>query len=342
MRITILNISLFLLFGLLNPLLNFAQPGPDGGELRFKVFSPDFGYISPDNSTFKITIENQSSLNLNEELNEKFYYSYDYQSYVFIPHKTPVGGLVFEDFCISIINSFDTMLVYPPLKFRYELINFDSIPFKSGKYYIPDHIYNFDNDNIKTIPNINGSWDFFKNPAPSVFLELIDTLTKSEDKIIELYGKKLVLYEISNTPKKSYQYGNLLLINEYTDIFTIYKIEEIVDSTLFGGNIYDFLCDTIIYNNNHYYAMGVRQFGGIANTHYICGIFKLYLDKNITKKETVCLTYKYYLDEEVYLIKSQSNKNKNYINEYSIQFYLDEFPKRLNSFKELHNIKSCF
>jgi hypothetical protein len=84
-------------------------------------------------------------------------------------------------------------------------------------------------------------------------LELLDTVSISIDKSFKLhnrfYNNKYQLVEIKGSLIKSYYYKNMLLVEDSSDVFTIYKINEMVDATLFGGNIYDFICDSLYYKD---------------------------------------------------------------------------------------------
>lgn len=274
----------------------YSQPGAFGGHLEFKIYTAKNKTISPQDTDYKVTVENTQP-------GDTFLYYQDH--YRAIPEPTPVGSYVSKDFRIVISHNADTMIVYPP-NFGEKTILLDSIPFSAGTYNIPDYIYHFEKETKfkpgPTTPNISGDWNIFKQNSPTLYLDLETVYEKPKDwdvfssKYFKKYPKPI---KINNSPKASYYLNNILLINDSQNTYKTYLIREITD-TVFQENVYSFKTDTIFYEDGSYHAIGFRDFGCGGNYQTVYGKFKLRFDTDLSAKDKECLEYKFHKEFQEY------------------------------------------
>ncbi|MBF9140654.1 hypothetical protein [Hymenobacter properus] len=150
-----------------------AQPGPWGGELRFRLFDPHGRLVEPNRSDYRCFPSWQPATP--EELRDRRRLGYDfapafrqegrdgYRAYAAVP--TPGGGIVPPDFAVNVVHGADTMRIYGLNAFGSEVLRVDSIPFSPGRFWVPAAYLPLLNVRVVGGRIVNSGWDFFRNPA---------------------------------------------------------------------------------------------------------------------------------------------------------------------------------
>lgn len=257
----------------------YAQPGPMTGTLRFKVYK-DGNEVDLSENLWKIEPKN---IVLSEKQPIYTYPGF----YRIVPVATPMGGLVREDFYLDIIFKKDTMRVFLPV-FTYSNVILDSIPFSSGIYKIPSHIYNLigiTNSKYKNyVPKINGDWKLFKSDRYKCYIEKVKDLDliSSEnhysgynDKWDELRYYKAML---------NISFRKNVIIWHYDDAdYEIYQVKNVMDTTFLGNKIRDddFEVKALFIENDDTFGLIQKTYSGITSSvERSYGIYKLHFVSN--------------------------------------------------------------
>jgi len=292
-----------------------AQPGAFGGDFRFRIYSDKNEIVGPENSDYLVQVENRAA-------RDSFSYSGKLRMFVFIPHKTPAGAHVSDEFRIKIVHKGKSMFVYPPSFWRVPIV-LDSIRFNPGMYKIPDYIYSIYETKAfgePSVPNIKGDWKFFNSDPQFVCLELVEEYSRPTDwkTFHKKYSKEFPHpYSINGSPDRSYYKENLLFRLDKSSYFTIYEIKEIVTSSLDSSStFYDFKVDTVLFQNGSYFAIGFRGIRISEQEELTYGKFKLHFYQDLSAAAKKCLEYKFHKDlSEImkYRVKYGGTGNPEYV-----------------------------
>ncbi|HEX8328308.1 MAG TPA: hypothetical protein VF629_12255 [Hymenobacter sp.] len=163
----------FIIFFITSALRGLAQPGPWGGELRFRLFDPQGRLVAPSRSDYRCFPTWRPDTP--EELRSHRGQGYDfapafrqdgrdgYRAYAAVP--TPGGGIVPSDFTVNVVHGSDTMRIYGLNAFGAQVLRVDSIPFSPGRFWVPAAYLPLLNVQVEGGRIANCGWNFFRNPA---------------------------------------------------------------------------------------------------------------------------------------------------------------------------------
>lgn len=307
-------ITLFLLFCI----NSFAQPGPSGGMLSFKVYN-NGKKINLPNENWKITPTN---ITLADSANTGRFYFPDKNEgfYNIIPAPTPAGGSVKDDFYLDIVFKKDTMRIYPP-SFRHQDIELDSIPFQKGVYKIPQSVYDFKKNSKKgtyygklPVPNLYGDWNLFAKETYKCYIEKVEDLdyVLNDNAVYgaeEKYNFTRHWQNLYITPIGTNYYFNDNVIVTYSyssEETTIYEVKD------FSNNHYWYSgkpsVRSLFYKNNQLFAI-------IYKGTESCGIYKLHFIEEERKENFKYLEKKQVIEEyeaEIKLLETRYKQNAGY------------------------------
>lgn len=307
-------ITFFLLFCI----NSFAQPGPFGGMLSFKVYN-NGKKINLPNENWKITPTN---ITLADSANTGRFYFPDKNEgfYNIIPAPTPAGGSVKDDFYLDIVFKKDTMRIYPP-SFRHQDIELDSIPFQKGVYKIPQSVYDFKKISKKgtyygkhLVPNLYGDWNLFAKETYKCYIEKVEDLdyVLNDNAVYggeEKYNFSRHWQNLYITPIGTNYYFNdnvIVAYNYSSEATTIYEVKD------FSNNHYWYSgkpsVRSLFYKNNQLFAI-------IYKGTESCGIYKLHFIDEEAKENLKYLEKKQVIEEyeaEIKLLETRYKQNAGY------------------------------
>jgi hypothetical protein len=286
---------------------------PVSGILSFRVFNNG-----------KMVDLNSNGWKVSPAIDDKFFksISYTYPGYYSIkPRPSPGGAVLNRDFHVEIIHLKDTMKLFMP-SIDYKEVKIDSIPFASGIYHIPQHIYN-----VKPLmayyktcaftPNLNGDWSLFSKEVYQCYLEKVQDVQM--DYLPHDYFHNYTKLELMNNlnyhnkaKSNNYYYlENAIIYSDNDRDYKIYRVREISDTTFWGSKIEETKICFLYAQNNQVYAVASRDFGSYTGRITEFGIYKLHFyDAPIDATQRRKL--KTLLDKETYqsVLKTKSLNNE--------------------------------
>lgn len=283
-----------------------AQPGPYGGDIKFKVYE-NGKIVDLSKKSWKIIPNNITLIEAT--------IPYEYPDYYrIVPYPTPMGGMVAPNFYLDIIHKKDTMRLYPPSPSN-ENIVLDSIPFLVGTYKIPKHIYDLkETINTKKArnykPELKGDWEVFSIKKFETFkcyiekVEDFDYLSKeyhlSRSKYwdrINLKGRAKVLFR-----------NHIIMVTDDEKNYSIYNLKLASDTTFWGEKIMERLSITaLFYKNDTLFALIDKIYRRTWPSGSTSGIYKLHFVDEIDDPELIEYLQKKQIEEDYQSVKKFSN-----------------------------------
>jgi hypothetical protein len=312
----------------------FAQPGPYGGSLEFKVYkngkqidlSAKNWKVIPNNGKFK-------------ELAKAYEYPGFYQM---VPMKTPMGGLVDPDFYVDIVFMKDTMRVFTP-NFSDGKVMLDSIPFKKGIYKIPGHVYAFKdlvtkNKALKYKPSLSDDWEVFAThqlESYKCYLEKIEDIEFISRR--SPFGVSNEWDKMTTNKLEAFSFNNNIIMKTGDGVhYVIYEVKNFSDTTFWGekilGNIH---LSSLFQKDNAVFALVEKFYGGIRPSGTTYGIYKLHFVDESMSDALVHFLKRKQIEEDY---KAITHFIERYPNPSLLAFKMDEIKTQYLNLIEFFNM----